>query len=146
MWDDQYRAAFRAEKERAQQEMRESVEMPIFAWDIDPKMVEMARFHARMAGVENCIHFAQADALCFEPKTQIGTVFSNPPYAIRMGERKQVRELYRGLGRRLLGMENMKCYFISADEQFELAYGRRADKKRKLYNGNIQCTFYQYFR
>ena len=40
-----------------------------------------------------------------------------------------------------LGMENMKCYFISADEQFELAYGRRADKKRKLYNGNIQCTF-----
>ncbi len=146
MWDDQYRAAFRAEKERAQQEMRESVEMPIFAWDIDPKMVEMARFHARMARVENCIHFAQADALCFEPKTQIGTVFSNPPYAIRMGERKQVRELYRGLGRRLLGMENMKCYFISADEQFELAYGRRADKKRKLYNGNIQCTFYQYFR
>ena len=86
------------------------------------------------------------DARDFAPKTPEGTVFSNPPYAIRMGEKKQVRELYRDMGTRLRGLAHFKSYFICADEQFESAYGKQADKKRKLYNGNIKCTFYQYFR
>ena len=133
-------------REQAEAAVKKEVQAQIFASDLNPKMVEMAEFHAKRAGVADLIRFSVADARDFAPKTPEGTVFSNPPYAIRMGEKKQVRELYRDMGTRLRGLAHFKSYFICADEQFESAYGKQADKKRKLYNGNIKCTFYQYFR
>ena len=145
-WNAEYRKAFGQELERAREAVKSNAETRIFASDIDPKMVEMAKFHAKRAGVADLIAFSVADVREFEPQTPMGTLFSNPPYAIRMGDSKQVRELYRRMGKRLKALEDFKCYFICADEQFESAYGRPADKKRKLYNGNIKCTFYQYFR
>lgn len=145
-WTAEYKKAFARELEQARGAIKKDTDVQIFASDLNAKMVEMAAFHAKRAGVADLIRFSVADAREFAPQTESGTVFSNPPYAIRMGDRKQVLELYRALGKRLRPMEQFKCYFICADEQFESAYGRPADKKRKLYNGNIKCTFYQYFR
>ncbi len=145
-WSEAYQKAFRRQQEQAEAAVKKEVQAQIFASDLNPKMVEMAEFHAKRAGVADLIRFSVADARDFAPKTPEGTVFSNPPYAIRMGEKKQVRELYRDMGTRLRELAHFKSYFICADEQFESAYGKQADKKRKLYNGNIKCTFYQYFR
>jgi 23S rRNA G2445 N2-methylase RlmL len=71
-------------------------------------------------------------------------VLANPPYAQRLGEREVVHRLYADMGRALAGV-GRKC-IITADESFERYFGARATKRRKLYNGNIRCTLYQYYR
>ena len=145
-WTSEWTVAFEKERERARECSRERMDIPIFAADIDPKAVEMARFHARRAKVEPFIHFRVADARSFCPETPEATVLINPPYAIRLGEKEEVHTLYRELGKILLHKPEIKCYVVSADAQFERFFGKHADKKRKVYNGNIQCGFYQYFR
>ena len=66
--------------------------------------------------------------------------------AMRLGEEQEVKELYAALGRSMKRLHGFRYYFLSADADFERKFGRQADKKRKLYNGNIKCTFYQYFK
>ena len=72
----------------------------------------MARFHARRAGVENTIQFAKRNAAAFTPLTENGTIISNPPYAVRMGEKDSVHELYKSIGKALLPLNDFKYYFI----------------------------------
>ena len=50
------------------------------------------------------------------------------------------------MGKHFTSLAPWQVYIISSDEQFELHYGRRADKVRKLYNGMIRCGYYQYFK
>ena len=121
-------------------------DIQIFASDIDPQMLELTEFHAKKAGVEDIVHISRQDATKFVPATASGTLISNPPYAMRLGEKKEVDALYRGLGKALFGLEDFRLYFICADEDFAKTFGRKEDKRRKLYNGNIRCYFYQYFR
>ena len=35
---------------------------------------------------------------------------------------------------------------ISPDDDFEKIFGRKADKRRKLYNGTLKCELYMYFK
>ena len=80
------------------------------------------------------------------PDTSSGTIITNPPYANRMGEEREVNELYKKIGERFRSLTDFKYYIITADEEFEIKFGKRADKKRKLYNGNTKCYFYQFFK
>lgn len=145
-WSDEMAAAFGREKTIALGEKKSSTDVEIFASDIDEKTLNIAKFHARRAGVLNAINFSRADVRAFSPATDEGTIITNPPYAIRIGEADEVHELYASLGDKIGGLNGFKKYFITADENFERYYGIQADKKRKLYNGNIKCGFYQYFR
>lgn len=145
-WGRAPEMAFTAERRRAQETVKSEPLSLIYASDIDPKMVEMAKFHARRAGVLDWIHFSVEDARDFCAQPGVGTLIANPPYAIRLGEKQEVSALYRDFGKRLSEFTALRYYIISADEQFERSFGRHADKKRKLYNGNIRCYFYQYFR
>jgi len=145
-WGEAWSAVFAEEREAARAAVLPAAPGLVFARDIDPKMVEMARFHARRAGVEGDISFAVADVRGFAPGEERGTIFANPPYAIRLGEREETRALYAAMGRALAPLSGWRQYYICADDAFERLFGRRADKTRKLYNGNIRCGFYQYFR
>ncbi len=145
-WSQVYAAAFASERRAARADEVRGPIAPIFAYDIDPRVLDMARYHAKRAGVENAIEFAMKDAARFSPATENGTIISNPPYAVRMGERDEVHALYASLGKALLPLSDFKYYFICSDEDFEKYFGKKCDKKRKLYNGNMKCNFYQYFR
>jgi len=145
-WDDALAEAFRVQREKADDLFVKHPDIEIFASDIDPEMVEMTRFHARKAGVEDIIDISRADATKFEPKTAMGTLVSNPPYAMRLGEKDEVQHLYKNLGKVFRELKDFRYYFICADENFSKTFGIREDKKRKLYNGNIRCHLYQYFR
>lgn len=145
-WSDAMQAAFAEERERARDLFVKHPDIQIFASDIDPQMLELTEFHAKKAGVEDIVQISRQDATKFVPATVQGTLISNPPYAMRLGEKKEVDALYRGLGKALLGLEDFRLYFICADEDFSKTFGRKEDKRRKLYNGNIRCYFYQYFR
>ena len=116
----------------------------IFASDIDPRAVALSRENARRAGVEKYIDFSVADARDFSRKTENGTLCTNPPYGERLLEKEAAVELMRAFGKTMRETENWKTYVISSLENFENVYGKRADKRRRLYNGMIPCQLYMY--
>jgi len=119
-------------------------EYRIFASDSDPKSLSIAISNARKAGLEGQIHFADADACTRDLPGETGILVCNPPYGERMLEQRQAQKLYERFGKRMQGLSGWKQYIISSEPEFERYYGRRADKKRKLYNGMIQCNYYMY--
>ena len=126
-----------AQREWARQQIRKGPD--VFASDIDRKAISAADKNAQAAGVD--IQLYHADVCDF---SRIGcTVITNPPYAQRLGDQKSVHALYRDMGNALRDVQ--KKYIITADDQFERYFGGRAAKKRKLYNGSIRCTLYQYY-
>ena len=116
----------------------------IFASDIDPRAVAMARDNARRAGVDDCIAFAVADAREFAQTTDRGVIVTNPPYGERLMEKREAEALYTAFGAAYAKTEHWRLYLLSSHTEFERAFGRPADKKRKLYNGTLRCDLFQY--
>lgn len=141
----EFKRAFDREKQRSRDGIKKS-NVQIFASDIDKDQLELAKFHAERAGVLEDIRFSRADVRDFKPDTESACIVTNPPYAQRMGEQQEVDKLYKLMGRVFFGGPDTKVFVLTADDAFETKFGRRADKKRKLYNGSIRCTFYQYFK
>ncbi|MGI5848998.1 MAG: THUMP domain-containing class I SAM-dependent RNA methyltransferase [Christensenellales bacterium] len=125
------------ERESARQKIKEPC--IVLASDIDRNALSAADKNAQAAGVS--LRLYHADLRDF--KRNNCTVLTNPPYAERLGEKKSVELLYRDMGKALEHVD--RKFIITADDQFERFFGARATKKRKLYNGNIRCTLYQYF-
>ena len=136
----------RAEEEARDLERRDAIEL--FGSDIDEKVLQYARENAARAGVEDAIRFFAADARRIEKPSadRRGTVICNPPYGERLMERAEVEALYRAVGRQFAKLAPWQIYILTSHEGFERLYGRRADKTRKLYNGMIPCTLYQFFK
>lgn len=145
-WSDAFAEAFSQQRERARDLFVKHPDIQIFASDIDPAMVELTAFHAKKAGVEDVIAVSRQDATKFIPQTSMGTLISNPPYAADLSERSELEKFYRKLGQASREWHDFRYYFICADEEFSKFFGRKEDKRRKLYNGNVRHYFYQYFR
>ena len=120
-------------------------EYHIFASDIDPKAVALSRENARRAGVAEDITFSVADVRTAAVPAEKGVIVCNPPYGERMLERDEARALYRDFGAVSGPWTGWKRFIICSDGDFERFFGRPADKKRKLYNGMLQCNLYMYF-
>ena len=116
----------------------------IFASDIDPRAIAIAKENARRAGVDDIIHFEVADALQFQRKTEKGIIVTNPPYGERILEKKEAEALYAGFGAAYRATENWKLYLLSSHTEFERCFGATASKKRKLSNGMIKCDLFMY--
>ncbi len=114
--------------------------------DIDPQAIAIAKENARRAGVDSRIDFEVRDVRNFEKKTDRGTVICNPPYGERLLELQEAEELYKIMGSQFRKERGWAYYIISPDDDFEKVFGRRADKRRKLYNGMIKCQYYMYFK
>lgn len=112
--------------------------------DIDPACVELTARNAKYAGVAKRIEAAKADIADYKPHEGVITV-CNPPYGERMLELRQAEELYKKMGQVLRPSRSNPCYIISPHEDFESFFGKKADKKRKLYNGMIKCQLFMYF-
>ncbi|MFR4852244.1 MAG: hypothetical protein ACLUAY_07055 [Butyricicoccus sp.] len=98
----------------------------------------------RKAGVANTVFFERADATKRD-YSNAGVLFANPPYGERLLDLQQAEKLYADLGRATKNSP-MKQYLLSSDPLFERCYGRKADKRRKLYNGMIKCELHMYFK
>lgn len=117
----------------------------IWGYDIDEKVLAMARQHARQAGLDRDLHFQRQDIAHLRSSYQYGYLVTNPPYGQRLGQEKEVTELYRSLQDLSRLLPTWSIYLLSSHPGFEKLFGRRADKRRKLYNGRLQCTYYQFF-
>lgn len=116
----------------------------ILGTDNDPKCVSLAMANARKAGVENVAKFQDGDATKMSLPSDSGILICNPPYGQRMLEQKSAQQLYAALGRHLKYADGWKKYIITSEPEFEHYFGKRCDKKRKLYNGMIQCNYFMY--
>lgn len=117
----------------------------ILGTDIDPASLEIARANAKKAGMGKLIDFREADATKMSLPTDKGVLVCNPPYGERMLEQHSAQQLYKAFGRHLKFADGWKKYIISSEPEFEHYYGKQATKKRKLYNGRLQCNVYMYF-
>ena len=116
----------------------------ILGSDNDPKCVSLSIANARKAGVSDCIDFRDGDATKMSLPAESGIIVCNPPYGQRMLEQQSAQRLYAALGRHLKFADKWKKYVITSEPEFEHYFGRRADKKRKLYNGMIKCDYYMF--
>ncbi len=116
----------------------------ILGSDNDPKCISLAMANARKAGMAGFIEFRDGDATKLSLPTDSGILICNPPYGQRMMEQRSAQGLYAALGRHLKFADGWKKYIITSEPEFEHYFGRRADKKRKLYNGMIKCDYYMY--
>ena len=116
----------------------------ILGSDNDPKCISLAMANARKAQVDNLIQFRDGDATKMDIPAQEGIIICNPPYGQRMMEQQSAQRLYAAMGRHLKYADGWKKYVITSEPEFEHYFGKRADKKRKLYNGMIKCDYYMY--
>ncbi len=114
--------------------------------DIDPAAIDLARHNAALAEVEDMISFSVADAKHFRPAGDMGRIVTNPPYGKRLMEEQEAEGLYREMGKTFGSLPaGWELYVISGHPEFEKAFGKKANKRRKVYNGNLMCQLYTYF-
>ena len=116
----------------------------ILGSDNDPKCISLAMANARKAGVGDVIQFKDGDATKMSLPSDSGILICNPPYGQRMMEQQSAQRLYAALGRHLKYADGWSKFIITSEPEFEHYFGRRATKKRKLYNGMIKCDYYMY--
>jgi len=132
-------------REEALDSINRKRELRIRGSDIDEEAISLARYHAREAGVDSDIHFQRMDVSEISSRYKYGFIICNPPYGERLGETKNIEKLYKEMGRTFKKLDTWSYYIITSYPGFERLFGRKADKKRKLYNGNILCYYYQFF-
>ena len=139
-------SVWKTERERAMSEIRFDSKFEVWASDIDPAVLEVAKENAERAGVDDRIRFFLKDATAITKPDRRGTIICNPPYGERLMTVREAEELYRKMGKTFSRFDPWQIYVLTSAENFERLYGRRADKIRKLYNGMIPCRLYQYFK
>ena len=138
------KSAFSKAREEAFSTERD-LKLQILASDIDKDCIKIAQESAENAGVLDDITFKTQNALNFTSDFSGGTIMCNPPYGERLSDRKECEKLYSDFGKVFKNLDNWSMYLLTSNEGFENLFGKRADKKRKLYNGMIKCNLYQYF-
>lgn len=134
--------------DRAAEEAKANIvtdaDLRIGGFDIDDKQLKLARKHAELAGVDKYIHFQRADMRDFSSRFSHGVIISNPPYGERLSDRKEVEKLYRDYGKKVASLDDWCAYTLTPVDDFERLFGKKANKKRKIYNGKIECCYYSH--
>lgn len=131
-------------REDAESKILWNEEVRISGFDIDEKQISLARKHAKIAGVDGYIHFQRGDMRDFSSRFSHGIIISNPPYGERLSDRNAIEKLYRDYGKVVASLDEWCAYTLTSVDDFERLFGKKADKKRKIYNGKIECNFYSH--
>ncbi|MDU0461628.1 THUMP domain-containing class I SAM-dependent RNA methyltransferase [Staphylococcus ureilyticus] len=133
-------------RDEADQQANYDRPLEIYASDIDPEMIEIARRNAEEVGLSDIINFKVQDVntLSIESAAPVAMI-GNPPYGERIGDRAEVEEMYRYIGQLMQEHPYLSTYILTSNNEFEFLVNQKATKRRKLFNGYIECTYYQYW-
>lgn len=134
-----------AVRDEAESKADYDVELDISGFDIDGRMVEIAKKNAEEAGLGDVIKLKQMRLQDLRTDKINGVIISNPPYGERLLDDKAVDVLYNEMGQTFAPLKTWSKFILTSDEGFEKKYGAQADKKRKLYNGTLRVDLYQYY-
>ncbi|MBN6202640.1 class I SAM-dependent RNA methyltransferase [Staphylococcus saprophyticus] len=145
-WDIMPDRLYDEMRDEADQQANYDRKLEIYASDIDPEMIEIARRNAEEVGLADIIQFSVKDVNTLtidedKPMALIG----NPPYGERIGDRDKVEEMYRYIGELMQQHSQLSTYILTSSTEFEFLVNKKATKRRKLFNGYIECTYYQYW-
>ncbi len=118
---------------------------PITGGDINPKVLSMCDTHIRKAKFTKDIEVKLQNVKDMELHGQQGHIITNPPYGKRLSDKDKLYELYSDFANAYLKKPGYSCHLITDYEKTQPIFGRKADRKRQLYNGNIKCMYYQFF-
>lgn len=144
-WSTSDDKIWKQEREAAKEQVKTDIKFHAYGFDIDRSIINVAKSNARIAGVDDLITFEYGDVKDFKVKSP-STIITNPPYGERMLEASQASELYQTMGNVFYQKPGVSYYIIGSSEDFEKDFGRKADKRRKLYNGMIPSQLYMYFK
>jgi putative N6-adenine-specific DNA methylase len=130
-------------REEARHRINDS-DFRILGSDSDGSVLTKARDNAVHAGVADFIAFQKMPVGELRSHKKYGYIICNPPYGLRMGEEGIVEDLYRSMGEMYRKLDSWSLFVLSAHPDFQKLFGKKADKNRKLYNGDIKCYYYQY--
>ena len=138
LWKEERKAAFEA--------IDNEKELEIYAYDIDKNAVEAATENAIEAGVDDCIVFKHMDMQKMESGgREGGIIITNPPYGERIGEKEEIEKIYAKYSEFFKENPTWSLFMITSDKEAEAkTWGRPADRRRKLYNGNLEVCYYQF--
>lgn len=133
-------------RDEADQMANYDKEIEVYASDIDPEMIDIAKRNAEEVGLSDIIQFGIKDVntLTIDKEEPVALV-GNPPYGERIGDRDEVEEMYRYIGTLMKQHPFLSAYILTSNKEFEYLVNRKATKRRKLFNGYIECTYYQYW-
>lgn len=135
---------FKEEKKKCYSEIKYDVKLEILASDVSYKAIQIAKSNAEILGLDEDISFFQKDIKDIDLPDDYGVIITNPPYGERIGK-EDVEELNIELGKLAKTLKTWSFYIITANENFEKNFGRKAHRNRKLYNGRIKTYYYQYY-
>ncbi len=144
-WDFIPQSLWDEARDEAYDAIIEDIDLRIHGSDIDEDAISLARYHAKKAGVDDVIHLQRMPVSEISSRYKYGIILCNPPYGERLGETDDVQNLYKEMGKVFRKFDTWSYYIITSNLEFEKYFGKRADKKRKLYNGKLLCNYYQYF-
>lgn len=116
----------------------------IIGADVSDEAISIANYHAKQAGVNGYVKFNIRAAQAFKSNASYGVNISNPPYGERLGDLEEVKQTAKDMGKLYRTLDNWNFYFLSPFAEYERCFGRRADKKRYLYNAGIKCSYYAF--
>ena len=131
--------------DEAKDEEHRDVSLDITASDIDPYALELTEHNAKAAGVSEFINIKRADAEKIFLDKECGSIITNPPYGERLSDLEECRKLYRQISKSFSRLPKWSYYILTSHEDFEKEFGKRADRRRKIYNGMLRCWMYQYY-
>ncbi len=137
IWKDERKKAFEA--------INYDYDNKFYGSDFDPEAIKVAKDNAIEAGVDELITFEVKPFKDVTLPCDYGVAICNPPYGERIGILEEVHDLYRDMGKLFGSNDTWSTYVITSDEDFEKLYGKRANAKRKLFNGMIKTDYYQYY-
>ncbi|MCO4487756.1 putative N6-adenine-specific DNA methylase [Streptococcus infantarius subsp. infantarius] len=132
-------------RDEAEKKANYDIELDISGFDIDGRMIEIAKKNAEEAGLGDVIKLKQMRLQDLKTDKINGVIISNPPYGERLLDDKAVDILYNEMGQTFAPLKTWSKFILTSDEQFERKYGTQADKKRKLYNGTLRVDLYQFY-
>lgn len=133
------------EKKKAYEAIKYDAEFRIEASDVNPRAIQAAMENAAEAGVDDCIHFRVLDISGITAAEEGGVIIVNPPYGERIGEEKEIEKIYTSLAAFMKKNPTWSLFLITTDKELEQKImGREADRRRKLYNGRLETTYYQF--
>lgn len=131
-------------REEAFDSVRDDIPLQISGSDIDPSAIEVAQAAVNSAGFAKDIKLEVLPITKARPQGDFGCIITNPPYGERLSEIAEVEQIIRDLKKLTVSIPSWSFFAISSTKRFETIFNKKADKRRKLYNGTIECQYYQY--
>ncbi|MDA3837882.1 MAG: class I SAM-dependent RNA methyltransferase [Candidatus Delongbacteria bacterium] len=118
--------------------------LDLYGYDIDSKVIKYARLNSENAELNTMINYDQKDIADFNFSNEKGSIITNLPYGERLGDKDSLDGLYKTFKDSISQNDQFGKSIFTAHDHFQEIFGR-ANKKRKLYNGNIKCILYSYY-